>query len=141
MLAALSAPVIIAVGNLYRSLYWPPGATALELSPGMLLTAGSSLLLGLLAVDAALAPPAWSLATSAFLAGQTAIFALLFVLYFVLQKLAGPVYLSQIGSVGALVGLALATLLLAEPLSAQVAAAGGLVAGGIFLVNRGVRQG
>lgn len=59
-------------------------------------------------------------------------------LYFVLQKLAGPVYLSQIGSVAALVGLALATLLLAEPLSARIAVAAGLVACGIFLVNRGV---
>lgn len=140
MLAALAAPVVIAVGNLYRSLYWPPGATALELSPGMLLAAGGSLLLGLLASDAALLPAAWTVATSAFLLGQTAIFALLFVLYFILQKLAGPVYLSQIGSVGALVGLALATLLLDEPLSPRIILAGALVAGGIFLVNRGVRQ-
>lgn len=141
MMAALAAPVLIAVGNLYRSLYWPAGAKALELSPGMLTTAGSSLLLGLLAAGAPLAPESWNFATSALLLGQTAIFALLFVLYFVLQKLAGPVYLSQIGSVGALVGLGLATALLAEPLSPRIVAAGGLVAGGIFFVNRGVRTG
>ena len=140
MLAALSAPVIIAVGNLYRSLYWPAGATALELAPGMLLTAGASLLLALLATGAPLGPEAWNFAASGLLLGQTAIFALLFVLYFMLQKLAGPVYLSQIGSVGALVGLTLATLVLAEPLSARVLAAGALVAGGIYLVNRGARQ-
>lgn len=141
MLAALAAPVIIAVGNLYRSLCWPRGATALELSPGMLLTAGAGLLLGLLASDAALLPAAWTFAAGAFLLGQTAIFALLFLLYFVLQKLAGPVYLSQIGSVGALVGLSLATLLLDEALSPKIVLAGALVAGGIFLVNRGARQG
>lgn len=136
MLAALTAPVIIAVGNLYRSLYWPAGATALELSPGMLLTAGASLLLGLLATGTPLAPETWGFVTSGLLLGQTAIFALLFVLYFALQKLAGPVYLSQIGSVGALVGLGLATALLAEPLSPRTALAGLLVAGGILLVNR-----
>ncbi len=136
MMAALAAPVFIAVGNLYRSLYWPPGASALELSPGMLLTAGASLLLGLLAAGTPLVPDSWGFATSALLLGQTAIFALLFVLYFVLQKLAGPVYLSQIGSVGALVGLGLATALLAEPLSPPTALAGLLVAGGILLVNR-----
>ncbi|MEO3430814.1 DMT family transporter [Pelagibius sp. CAU 1746] len=140
MMAALAAPVFIAVGNLYRSLYWPPGATALELSPGMLTTAGASLLLGLLTAGMPLAPETWNTAASAFLLGQTAIFALLFVLYFVLQKLAGPVYLSQIGSVGALVGLGLATALLAEPLSPRIAAAGALVAAGIFFVNRGARR-
>ncbi|GAB4232590.1 MAG: DMT family transporter [Kiloniellaceae bacterium] len=140
MMAALAAPVIIAVGNLYRSLYWPAGATALELAPGMLLTAGLSLLLFLLATGGPLAPAAWTFTTSALLAGQTAIFALLFLLYFVLQKLAGPVYLSQIGSVGALVGLTLATLVLAEPLTAQVLAAGALVGGGIYLVNRGINR-
>ncbi len=140
MLAALAAPVIIAVGNLYRSLYWPKGATALELSPGMLTTAGGSLLLALLVAGAPLAPETWSFVPSALLLGQTAIFALLFVLYFVLQKLAGPVYLSQIGSVGALVGLGLATALLAEPLSPRIVAAGGLVACGIFFVNRGARR-
>lgn len=139
MLAALAAPVVIAAGNLYRSLYWPAGATALELAPGMLLTAGASLLLGLLAADADLAPAAWSFASGGLLLGQTAIFALLFVLYFMLQKLAGPVYLSQIGSVGALVGLALATLVLAEPLSGKLVAAAALVGGGIVLVNRGTR--
>lgn len=140
MLAALAAPVIIAAGNLYRSLYWPAGATALELAPGMLLAAGMSLLLGLLATEAPLLPDAWSFANSALLVGQTAIFALLFVLYFMLQKLAGPVYLSQIGSVGAIVGLTLATLLLAEPLSAKILLAGVLVTGGIVLVNRGARK-
>ncbi len=139
LLAALAAPVIIALGNLYRSLYWPQGATALELSPGMLLAGGGILLAALLASGATLHPVEWNLMTGAFLLGQTAIFALLFVLYFVLQKLAGPVYLSQIGSVAALVGLTLATLVLAEPLSMKLLVAAAFVAGGILLVNRGGR--
>jgi len=140
LLAALAAPVIIAFGNLYRSLHWPQGATALELSPGMLLAGGGSLLAALLAAGATLHPVEWNFITSAFLLGQTAIFALLYLLYFILQKLAGPVYLSQIGSVGALVGLALATLLLAEPLSTKLLLAAALVAVGIFLVNHRGRE-
>lgn len=140
MLAALAFPVILAVGNLYRSLYWPRGADALALSPGMLLVAGALLVAGLLAAGLPLQPAAWSLATAGFLAGQTAVFALFYLLFFLLQKLAGPVYLSQIGSVGALVGVGLATLLLHEPLTVKILAAGALVAGGIFLVNRGARR-
>ncbi|MEQ8354242.1 MAG: DMT family transporter [Kiloniellaceae bacterium] len=140
LLAALSAPAIIAVGNIYRSLHWPKGADGLELSPGMLLVGGLSLLLALLAGGAGLAPAAWDTASLAFLAGQTAIFALLYLLYFMLQKLAGPVYLSQIGSVGALVGITLATVVLAEPLTAAIVIAGALVAAGILLVNRGAHR-
>ena len=140
LLAALASPLVLAVGNLYRSLYWPKGADALALSPGMLLVGGLALLIGVLAAGIPLQPAAWSFAATAFLVGQTAIFALLYVLYFMLQKLAGPVYLSQIGSVGALVGLALATLVLAEPLTPKILAAGALVAGGIWLVNRGARR-
>jgi drug/metabolite transporter (DMT)-like permease len=140
LLAALASPVVLAVGNLYRSLYWPQSADALALSPGMLLVGGIALLAGVLAADVPLQPAVWNFAATAFLVGQTAIFALLYVLYFMLQKLAGPVYLSQIGSVGALVGLALATLVLAEPLTPKILAAGALVAGGIFLVNRGLRR-
>jgi drug/metabolite transporter (DMT)-like permease len=139
--AALAAPVVLAVGNLYRSLAWPAGADALDLSPGMLAVGGLALLAGLAAAGQPLAPETWSPATAGFLAGQTAIFTLLYLLFFALQKLAGPVYLSQIGSVAALVGLALATLVLAEPLTPKILAAGALVAGGIWLVNRGVNRG
>lgn len=140
LLAAVSAPVVLAVGNLYRSLDWPRGADALELSPGMLLVGGALILAGVLTAGIPLQPAGWNLATTGFLAGQTAIFALLYVLYFMLQKLAGPVYLSQIGSVGALVGIALATVVLEEPLTRSIVLAGALVAGGILLVNRGVRK-
>lgn len=136
LLAALAAPLVIAVGNLYRSLHWPAGADALELSPGMLMVGGFSLLAALAATGQPLAPADWSATAIAFLAGQAAIFTLLYILYFLLQRLAGPVYLSQIGSVGALVGIALATLLLDEPLTASILLAGLLVAGGILLVNR-----
>jgi len=140
LLAVVAAPVVLAIGNLYRSLYWPQGADALDLSPGMLAVGGLALVIGLAAFGQPLAPAEWSPATAGFLAAQTVIFALFYVLFFALQKLAGPVYLSQIGSVGALVGLALATLVLAEPLTPKILAAGALVAGGIWLVNRGARR-
>jgi drug/metabolite transporter (DMT)-like permease len=139
LLAALAAPVIIAVGNLYRSLNWPAGAEALELSPGMLLVGGFSLLSALVALGQPLAPLAWDAVTLALLAGQTAVFTLLYLLYFVLQKIAGPVYLSQIGSVGALVGLTLAALLLGEAITPAILLAGLLVGAGIVAVNRGAR--
>ena len=140
LLAAMAAPVVLAVGNLYRTLHWPAGADALDLSPGMLAVGGVALVAGLAAFGQPMSPVAWSPVLAGFLAAQTAIFTLFYLLFFALQKLAGPVYLSQIGSVGALVGLALATLVLGEPLTPKILAAGALVAGGIWLVNRGARR-
>jgi drug/metabolite transporter (DMT)-like permease len=105
----------------------------------MLLVGGFSLLSALVALGQPLAPLAWDAVTLALLAGQTAVVTLLYLLYFVLQKIAGPVYLSQIGSVGALVGLTLAALLLGEAITPAILLAGLLVGAGIVAVNRGAR--
>jgi drug/metabolite transporter (DMT)-like permease len=53
----------------------------------------------------------------------------------VLQKLAGPVYLSQIGSVGAIFGAALAVFALGEPAGAALFLAASAILFGVFLVN------
>lgn len=135
VLAALAAPVVVAAGNIYRTLRWPPGATAIELAPGMLL-ASAILLLGFAWVAGLpVAVPAGGDAL-ALLAAQTAIFAVMYALYFVLQRLAGPVYLSQIGSVGAVSGAAIAVILLGEAPPEGLLAAAALIVVGIVLVNR-----
>jgi drug/metabolite transporter (DMT)-like permease len=136
IIGALASPVFISFGNIYRTLSWPPGATALSLAPGMLIF-GSALLAPVLAfAGISFAPAALKGSAAWLLAGQTAIFTATYALYFVLQKLAGPVYLSQIGSVAAIFGAALAVLALGEPANAGLLIAAALILAGVVLVNR-----
>ena len=136
----LIAPVILAIGNIYRTRRWPPGATPDELAPGML--AASALLL----LPAA-AIPGFSLnvpldhATPALLVlAQTAAFAVQYWLFFILQQRGGPVYLSLLGSVAAIVGIPVAVLLLGEQWPEGLAVGAALIASGILLVTRPWRR-
>jgi drug/metabolite transporter (DMT)-like permease len=70
------------------------------------------------------------------LVAQIAIFSATYALYFILQKLAGPVYLSQIGSVAAIFGAALAVVALGEIANAGLLVAAALILAGVVLVNR-----
>ena len=133
VLATLVMPVFLAIGNVYRSRHWPEGARPLQLAPGMLL-AGALLLLplGLFGVELR---PAWEQAAGAWwLAAEVALFAGMYALYFVLQKVAGAVYLSQIGSVTAITGAAVAIFLLGEQGSASMLLAALCTTVGVALV-------
>lgn len=133
VLATLAMPVFLAIGNVYRSRHWPEGARPLQLAPGMLL-AGALLLLplGLFGVELR---PAWEQAAGAWwLAAEVALFAGMYALYFVLQKVAGAVYLSQIGSVTAITGAAVAIFLLGEQSSASMLLAALCTTVGVALV-------
>lgn len=132
---ALSAPLVIAGGNIYRTLNWPTGASPLSLAPGMLLAA-SLYLLPFLTLARIPLVPALTGDGSWLLVIQIVIFSATYSLYFTLQKLAGPVYLSQIGSVGAAVGAAFAVLVLGETAGPALGLAMIAILGGAFLVNR-----
>ena len=132
---ALAAPLVVAAGNIFRSLYWPAGATALSLAPGMLIAAALLLVPVMAVAHAPLLPPAGATALTLVLA-QIAVFAAMFSLIFVLQSLAGPVYLSQIGSVGAAAGAAIAILVLGETATFGLAIATLAILAGAYLVNR-----
>lgn len=132
---ALAAPVFVASGNIFRSLFWPVGATPLSLAPGMLLAAALLLLPVLALTGAPAVPPLTSAALVAVLA-EIAVFSATFSLIFVLQSLAGPVYLSQIGSVGAAAGGAIALVVLGEPASPALGLAVAAILTGAWLVNR-----
>jgi drug/metabolite transporter (DMT)-like permease len=136
IIGALASPVFIAFGNIYRTLRWPPGASALSLAPGMLIF-GSLLIAPVLPLaGVSFAPNVWTSAAIWLLVAEIAIFSTTYALYFVLQKLAGPVYLSQIGSVAAIFGAALAVLALGEPTNAGLLIAAALILAGVVLVNR-----
>ncbi|MBD9397175.1 DMT family transporter [Pseudomonas sp. PDM11] len=138
--AALCVPVFLALGNIYRARYWPSGATPLSLAPGMLL--GGALLLGLTALFGVDFSPNLSspLAVGLMLV-QMLLFATVYAQFFILQKLAGTVFLSQIGSVAAITGAAMAIGLLGEQGSLSLALAALCIVVGVLLVAwRGAQE-
>ena len=135
----LVAPILLAIGNLYRTLRWPTGLSAASLAPGMLGAAALMLL-----AAGSLPHPAFSLGVpldrrlpGLLVGAQSVVFAAQFVLLLELQRRGGPVYLSLIGSVGALVGVPVAALLLGERLPAGLALGAALIGLGVLLLNTG----
>ena len=133
ILAALCVPVFLALGNIYRSRYWPRGASPLSLAPGMLLC-GALLLLPTALFGVDFAPHLGNARAVALLAAQMLLFAAVYALFFILQKLAGTVFLSQIGSVAAITGAAIAIGLLGEQGSLSMLLAALCIVGGVLLV-------
>ncbi len=146
--ATLLGPVLLAVGNIYRTARWPEGAAPDELAPGMLAVSGLMLLVfGVFAGVIPSNPGGFSLAVpldraapALLILAQVATFSLQFLLFFVLQKRGGPVYLSLLGSVGAVVGVPIAVLLLGEAMPQGLAIGGVLIALGIGFLTFGNRE-
>ncbi|MCJ2141171.1 DMT family transporter [Methylobacterium sp. E-066] len=132
---ALAAPVSVAAGNIYRTVAWPADTSPGLLAPVMVLTA--AVMIGAYAILAAVplfaVPATWTLAL---LPIQAAIIAATYGLFFVLQKVSGPVGLSQIGWIGAITGKGLAVALLGESFPPILALAIPLILAGIVLVSR-----
>ncbi|MDJ0840760.1 MAG: DMT family transporter [Acidobacteriota bacterium] len=118
LLAALSIPLTLAFGNIYRTIDWPEDAQPDALafwSHGFAVLVYLSLLT---ATNAAL--PLNELASIPLAApAQMLIAGLTFPAFFRLQQKGGPVLLSQIGYVAAAVGLLAATAILGEEYSAM----------------------
>ncbi len=137
---ALSIPFFLAAGNIYRTLKWPKGAAPVDLALGMMAVGFLSLSIFTAVWEIPVTPVRWTPEATGLLAAQTLIFGLQYGLYFQLQKTAGPVYLSQIGSVAAVVGLGLGYLVFNEVPNAAKLAAVASVGAGIVLVTFGQRR-
>lgn len=140
LLAGLCIPVSLAVGNIYRSLAWPRGAQPMELAIGSNLAAAFVLLvlLGVRgevdAVQALAAIPALAVA-------QVLASAAMFSLFFRLQQVGGPTYLSQIGYVGAAIALLAGTGMLGERYSTSTWGGAAVILIGIVLSVLAQRRG
>ncbi len=109
----LLIPVALALGNIYRSYDWPEGTGPIELAVGSNLT--SALILLLIIIVTGQAGEIAGLAEVPMVAvAQMISAASMFAFFFRLQSVGGPVYLSQIGYVGAAVGLVSGMLFLGE---------------------------
>ena len=113
LLAGLCIPVSLAVGNIYRTVAWPHQAQPMELAIGSNLAAAAVLLV-LLCVRGELAGVQALAAIPWVAVGQVVASTGMFSLFFRLQQVGGPTYLSQIGYVGAAIALMAGTGLLGE---------------------------
>ena len=113
VILGLVLPLFLACGNIYRTYDWPKGSGPIELAAGCHLAAALMLLIGAVGIGAAGAfgelakLPVLSLA-------QVVTASAMFVFFFRLQDVGGPVYLSQIGYVAAAIGLVSGTVFLGE---------------------------
>ncbi|URQ75016.1 MAG: DMT family transporter [Candidatus Ochrobactrum gambitense] len=133
--AALLIPVFLACGNVYRTLDWPKNSDPTELAAGSHLAAAIMLFAGILLFTGGFPVETFALAPWAATA-QAIASAGMFALFFRLQAVGGPVYLSQIGYVAAALGLISGTLFLGEhyPLLTWIGAA--VIAVGVAMTTR-----
>lgn len=135
-LLAMAAPASLAAGNVYRTLDWPKGLSGRALAPAMTLAGSLWATLFALGAGAPLTPPDGSLATLAPLFAQVLLLAVYYNCLFVLQRIGGPVGLSQINWVAALAGKGAAILWLGERAPALLLLAFPLVLLGVVLVSK-----
>ncbi|MGE3305813.1 MAG: DMT family transporter [Rhizobiaceae bacterium] len=131
----LLIPVSLATGNIYRTFDWPQGVGPIELASGSHLASALMLLVGILSLHggeafALLGAVPW-LALA-----QVASASLMFVFFFRLQAVGGPVYLSQIGYVAAAIGLISGTFFLYETYAALTWIGAAIIVVGVFMTTK-----
>jgi drug/metabolite transporter (DMT)-like permease len=109
----LCIPLALACGNIYRTVDWPKDAGTLELAVGSHLAAAVMLIVYTL-ITGDIGEAGLLAANPLLVAAQVASSALMFVFFFRLQVVGGPVYLSQIGYVAAAIALVSGLLFLGE---------------------------
>jgi drug/metabolite transporter (DMT)-like permease len=133
ILIALLGPVLLAMGDIYRTLRWPQGVSPGALSPGVLVCAA------LILFGASFSTP-WPLLAQqpahwALIAVQAGVFTVQFHLLFKLQKTGGPVFLSLLGATGAVVAVPIAIYLLGESVPSGLLPGSLLIGMGIALLT------
>jgi drug/metabolite transporter (DMT)-like permease len=130
ILLAMLAPIAIAAGNIYRARFWPEGSLPRDLAFAMS-GAGALWLGGAVALAAPSALTGIAPGGYAYLLAAAVLAAFGNVIYFELQRRGGIVSFSQIGYVGAVLGLVGAALVLGERYAAGTWAAASLIAVGV----------
>lgn len=139
ILITLTGPILLAIGNLYRTHRWPPGASAESLAPGMLLSALAMLVIFSLLHGRPLNIPSEATNAMTLVGVQALTFAGQFLLLFALQKLGGPVLLSLMGGVSAIFGVPIAVILLEETIAPVFLVSALFVVAGIICMLQGAK--
>ncbi len=135
----LLIPVALALGNIYRTMDWPGHAGALELAYGSHFAAAGVLLVVGFASPWGFDPSPLAAVPLETLA-QIVSSAGMFVFFFRLQVVGGPVYLSQMGYVAAALGLVSGTLFLDEQYALLTWVGAGIIAVGVAMTTRAQSQ-
>ena len=135
ILMGLTVPASLAIGNVIRTAYWPKGTSALSFASATLLVSAMLLFVVAIATEGA---STWLVKTPVELKWITVMLvtsAVFYVLIFRLQKIAGPVYLSQIGYWGTGFGVVLAALIYGDLVSTLAVGGIALIISGAVLAN------
>ena len=116
VVVGLCIPLSLAIGNVYRTLAWPAGARPLELAVGSNLSAGIILTL-IIFIHPGIELPGGLLTIKEIAILAVVASTAMFTVFFRLQEVGGPTYLSQIGYVAAAVALFSGTVFLSEKYS------------------------
>jgi drug/metabolite transporter (DMT)-like permease len=139
--AALMIPLFLALGNVYRTKAWPKNATPRRLASYTNLAAVPFLLVAAAALRGSIDLKPFS-AIPGLMALQLCASTAMFMLFFRLQQIGGPTYLSQIGYVAAAVGLVAGVMFLHETYPTLVWLGAAVIAAGIAVTtyaNRNAR--
>ncbi len=131
---AFLVPLSLGIGNVFRTAFWPAGMAPLRMAAVTNLVASLPLivLLILWGRDGAVAT---ALHSPLILLLQVAISAAMFTVFFRLQLVGGPTYLSQIGYVAAAVGLLCGVVFLQELYPPLVWAGAATIVAGVVVSN------
>jgi drug/metabolite transporter (DMT)-like permease len=131
----LLIPLFLACGNIYRSLKWPDGADPLALAAATNIAAAGMLFAAVFAAGEGIGGLKLVASVPALIGAQVLATAIMLSMFFRLQQVGGPVYLSQIGYVAAAVGLVSGTLMLGERYPTATWAGAMVVVAGVALVT------
>lgn len=131
-----TVPIFLACGNIYRSRDWPPNTGSLPLAAGMLVTTSLLLIPVLIFTDTFRLPDFSGSPADWVILTNTVLTFIGFIMYFELQRIAGPVYFSQISYFITITTMAIGVFLFGEVLDWSVWIAVGFVFGGLYLVNK-----
>lgn len=135
VVAGLLIPVSLAVGNVYRTVDWPEGSGPIQLAAGSHLAAAVMLLVTAVSVAGGI-PFAPLISVPWLVVAQVIVSSVMFAVFFRLQAVGGPVYLSQIGYVAAAIGLISGMLFLGESYRIETWLGAVLISIGLVMTTR-----
>ena len=136
LLLALLIPLFLGAGNVYRTMAWPFGASPRKLAAHTNLAAVPFFALLVYAQTGTIDVMPLA-AIPELVAMQLVVSTIMFLMFFRLQQVGGPTYLSQIGYVAAAVGVAVGVFYFGETYPRSVWVGAGIIAAGVAFSTLG----
>ncbi|WP_169567898.1 DMT family transporter [Sneathiella limimaris] len=135
LLLAFTIPIFLGIGNVYRRMDWPHGSRGLPLAAGMLLATSILMAPLFFFIDAPVWPDLSASIAPWIFAGNILLSYLGFMVYFELQRIAEPVYFSQISYFITIATMIFGFILFDESIEFYVVPSIALIFTGLALVS------